>query len=460
MSSYIPKFAPIKEAQSQLNLKEGDTVVIFGEVFSRGYVNGVIDEAKSAGAQVIYSTVGRRDSEGQLRPLNGEELSEKDSPLINVPLEAGFDLENPVEKPTEKPTEKFTVKFTEKPDNATPSVIEQLKPYGLRDWNEAKLDWDAIEKCRQEGEKRFRTSTLEYLSQLKPYLDLSKKVIFVHTMAGGFPRAKVVMPIANRIFKGSGARFQSSKEFWDSEIGKLCALSFQEVTAETYRHLIELTRVLREDAQKQGGEISYMAYGYHGNEVLIKDQYTWYSYSPYLQGWAKLRLEEISYEAYNSGLNSTVFNVPEILTNSSSIFLGIEVVLYPLLKSLIKEGGDHPKVKELLNICESKLSDGASFENISKLTEGYLSDPKVLTYPKFETWPQHNDPEQMEKMVKASSDIIALHKDSKALMTSDLSEIIFKSTGKIMLREMTNKSRGPALWIGHDMVSKTYLKSD
>ena len=52
-----------------------------------------IDEAKKAGMKVIYSTVGRRDGEGGLRPLTAEELATKDQPLINIPLECGFDLE-------------------------------------------------------------------------------------------------------------------------------------------------------------------------------------------------------------------------------------------------------------------------------------------------------------------------------------------------------------------------------
>src|SRR4029078_4398157 len=69
-----------------------DVLVVFGEVFARGYVNGLIDEAKKAGMKVIYGTVGRRDENDELRPVTAEELAAKDQPLVNVPLECGFDL--------------------------------------------------------------------------------------------------------------------------------------------------------------------------------------------------------------------------------------------------------------------------------------------------------------------------------------------------------------------------------
>ena len=78
-------FQPLREVNPSNGYKKGDVLVVFGEVFARGYVNGLIDEAKKAGMKVIYSTVGRRDENEALRPLNDAELAEKDQPLINVP---------------------------------------------------------------------------------------------------------------------------------------------------------------------------------------------------------------------------------------------------------------------------------------------------------------------------------------------------------------------------------------
>lgn len=427
------KFNPLREFRPQAKFSAHDVVVIFGEVFERGYVNGIIDEAKKVGAQVIYSTVGRRDENQNLRPLSDEEISSKNqSPLINVPLEAGFDLEPAL-------------------NGVRP--VDQLKDYGLTGWEAAKLDWDLIEESRRKGIERFRQATTNFLKEIEKFTQPGKNLIFVHTMAGGFPRAKVVMPIANRIFKGSGTRYSSSEIFWESEIGRLCSKSFQEVTAETFSHLIELSEHLRSKIESEGGRVRYAAYGYHGNEVLVGDHYEWYSYSPYLQGFAKCRLEEISAQAFEKGVQCTVFNVPEILTNSSSIFLGVEVVLYPLLRALKKEGANSPHVQQIIKSCQSRLREGITLDDIDKKTQEYLTNRTVRSWPKFEGWPQHNGPEQMELMRQYSTSLIEMHKNQKELITAELSEVVFRACGKVIFHELW-APRAPVLWIGHDLVAK------
>ncbi len=85
-----------------------------------------------------------------------------------------------------------------------------------------------------------------------------------------------------------------------------------------------------------------MAFGYHGTEILIDGRYAWQSYSPYLQGFAKVELENIARKALHEGIQASVYNAPEILTNSSSIFLGVEVALYPLLGAMKKEAPTIP----------------------------------------------------------------------------------------------------------------------
>ena len=421
----MSEFNPIREIPKPHDYGPNDTLVVFGELFNRGYANGVVDEAKKAGMNVIYSTVGRRDADQNLRALNSEELAEKDQPLINIPLEAGFDLE--------------------KGDDEV-SPVEQLKAYGLRDWEDAKLNWASIEQAREKGRVRFRNSVTEWVNELKPQLKEGGKVVFLHTMAGGFPRAKVVMPIANKVFKGIGDRYLSSKKFWDCEIGRLCDMSFNEVTAETFAVLIELTQDIPNSR--------YLAFGYHGNEVMTGDEFKWYSYSPYLQGWAKLLLEERAAEATKKGAKACVYNVPEILTNSSSIFLGIEVVIYPLLRALIKLDPDHPLTVRLKTECETKLNDDATFDDIDRISQEFLNNPEVQAWPKYEGWPQHNGPEQMRHMREASEAIINLHKSKKDLMTGALSELVFRSCGIVMLRDSVAPG-SYASWLGHDLVAKT-----
>jgi len=50
---------------------------------------------------------------------------------------------------------------------------------------------------------------------------------------------KVFLAIANRIYKGRGERFMSSRALLDSDLGKLCLMNFDEVTANTFQYLIE-----------------------------------------------------------------------------------------------------------------------------------------------------------------------------------------------------------------------------
>src|SRR3954469_21686926 len=83
----------LREVPPPAGFKRGDVMVVFGELFQRGYANGIVDEAEKAGLTVIRSTVGRRDNEGKLRALTSEELASWPKPYINVPLEAGFDME-------------------------------------------------------------------------------------------------------------------------------------------------------------------------------------------------------------------------------------------------------------------------------------------------------------------------------------------------------------------------------
>jgi len=79
--------------------RKGDVFVLFGELFGRGYANGLVNEARKAGMTIIGVTVGRRDENNALRALTDEELATAEDNLggriINVPLMAGFDLDAP-----------------------------------------------------------------------------------------------------------------------------------------------------------------------------------------------------------------------------------------------------------------------------------------------------------------------------------------------------------------------------
>ncbi len=432
MLGMAKSFEAMRTIPPEAGYGPGDVMIVFGELFQRGYANGIVDQAKACGMKVLFSTVGRRESEGPLRALNASELAEKDQPLVNIPLEAGFDM-SPAE------------------DGQMP--IDQLKGLKLSDWENAKLEWKKLEQSKKTARESFRNRVREYLAEVEKQIPPGANLLFVHTMAGGVPRAKIIMPVMNRVFKGHGDRYASSEEFWNGDLGRFASESFYEVTAETYRDLIELSEGLRSRKESEGKKVSYVAYGYHGTEVLCGEKYQWQSYSPYLQGFAKIRLEEVAEEAWQKGIKASVFNAPEILTNSSSVFLGVEISLYALLGALRKEAGSNPKVQEFCGSVMAKMKTEVSEKMIMDRIQNYLESEVIKKWSIFPKWPQHNGPEQMMAMREASTDLIDMHKDPKQMITSDLSELVFTACGGLMFRAAWSPQK-PVWWIGHDVVAK------
>ena len=293
----------------------------------------------------------------------------------------------------------------------------------MSEWKNISINFNELEYVISSSQKKFRARTQAFIESLKNELPPDGNIIFAHTMAGGIPRAKLVMPAMNRIFKGIGKRFQSSKEFVETDLGEICLKSFNEVTAETFKILIEETEELRQQRKEGPYKVSYTAFGYHGCEALAGHTYVWQSYAPYLQGWAKIRLEEIATQSFKNNIQASVFNAPEILTDSSSVFLGVEVCLYPLLTALRKEGlpADHYIFKD----CESRLNPGYTLSDIEGFAQDYLDHDATAALSQMDSWPHHNDPQQMEKMRTASQQLIDMHRDKKDLMAALLSEIVF-----------------------------------
>lgn len=422
----------LRTTPSTAGYKKGDVMVLFGELFSKGYANGIVDEAEKMGMTIVRSTVGRRDSDGSLRALNEEELKEQAQPFINIPLEAGFDME---------------------PDSTGTTPCDQLKGIKMKDWDGDHLDWDKIKESQEKGINRFKTNVSAYMEELKQYIPEGANVLFVHTMAGGVPRAKILMPVMNKVFKGRGDRFISSQALFDSPLGKFSQTNFSEVTAHTFKHLVDLSSSLRSSIENNGGKAAYVAYGYHGTEILIDNEYKWQTYTPYFQGWAKMELENHCKDFMAQGISCTVFNCPEILTNSSSIFQGVEVSLYPLLGAIQKEGEASEYCKKALDKCRAMMKDEHDFNEIMDFVSGYVKNELTVTHSSFEKWPQQNTKEQMEYMLDSSEHLISMHKDPKQLMTFPLSEEVFKATGQLMLHESWQLSK-PVLWLNHDIVAK------
>jgi hypothetical protein len=426
----------LRQPPAAAQYKKGDVLVLCGELFGRGYANGIVDEARKAGMTIIGTTVGRRDADGTLRALNGEELAEAEAniggKIINIPLEAGFDME---------------------PCGADGrSVSDQLKGVKPDDWDKVRFNWDDVAQARLQGSRRFRANLGRVADELAAMLPSGAKVIFAHTMAGGIPRARVFMPLLNRVFKGQGERFLASEAFWNSDLGKLCKISFDEVTADTFRHLIDATAALRDKVDAR-----YTAFGYHGCEVLIDGAYTWQSYTPYLQGWAKIRLEEIVEATWKDGIKATVFNCPEILTNSSALFLGVENSLYMLLAALDKEAPG-PESDHVKKACLSLLADGITIDDLLVTAHAYLTDPLNIAGRDLSGWPQHNNLPLQELMLNSSAKLIAMNKNPKEIVCAVLSQEVFRGVGRLMF-DFSWMPDAPVVWLNHDVIAKS-LKSN
>lgn len=431
----MTKYNPMRELPAKAGYGKGDVLVLCGELFGRGYANGIVEEARAKGMTIIGATVGRRDADGKLRALIGEELATAEEflggTIINVPLEAGFDME---------PAE----------DGRSP--LDQLKGVKPDDWEGVRLDWDGIEQSRQRGVKRFTTALAAFVAELEKLIPAGANVLFVHTMAGGIPRARLFMPLLNRVFKGQGERFLSSEAFWNSDLGQLCRISFDEVTADTLTHLIDTTAGVRERIAAGGGRVSYAAYGYHGTEVLIDGAYTWQSYTPYLQGWAKMRLEEAAAAAWERGIKATVYNSPEIQTNSSGLFLGVEISLYPFLAALEKEEGG-AVYREVAEECRTLLKEGASLDALLASANDYLAAPLMVRFRDFDGWPLHNTPEQAEYMLTRATELLDMNANPKEIVCAVLSRGVFTGVGRLMF-DSSWQPAAPVFWLNHDIVSK------
>ncbi|MDH2916547.1 MAG: hypothetical protein PXX77_06670 [Gallionella sp.] len=426
---------PLRDVPQSNIFRKGDVFVLFGELFGRGYANGLVNEARKAGMTIVGITVGRRDDNNTLRPLTAEELAAAETNLggriINVPLMAGFDLDAPAGEPT--PT-------------------DLLANMTLKSWQDDKLDWAHIEKCRTVGVQRFKDSVAKVMAELDGMIPNGANAFFAHTMAGGIPKVKVFLAIANRIYKGRGERFMSSSALLNSDLGKLILMNFDEVTANSFQYLIEGSAAIRARLEKSGGQVRYTAYGYHGTEILIDGRYQWQTYTSYTQGKAKMRLESIAEAAWEQGIKATCYNCPEIRTNSSDIFVGVELSLFPLLKALKQEGGG-AWAETQWQACRDVLQEGQTLEGLLKTIDAYNDSAVMAGFRNFAAWPMPNSPELADVMIGTSDDITKMHKSRDALVTDVLSSLVLEGTGPLMFHESSNPS-GPVLWLNHDVIAK------
>lgn len=415
--------------------RKGDVFVLFGELFGCGYATGLLDQARKTGMQIVGITVGRRDENNALRPLTDDELAAAEARLggtiINVPLMAGFDLGAPAE-------------------GSTPTDL--LAGMTLESWEHDKLDWEHIERCKAVATARFTNSLSQVMAILDGMIADGRNVFFAHTMAGGIPKAKVFLVVANRIYKGTGSRHLSSQALLDSDMGKLILQNFDEVSANTFRHLIDFSAAIRERVEASGGQVRYTAYGYHGTGILIKNEYRWQTYTNYTQGYAKMRLESIAEDAWAVGVKAAVYNCPEIRTNSSDVFTGIELPLIPLLLALKKENGGR-WAAEQWRACAELLADGFTVDDVIRQISDLQASEVMIPFYDFSAWPMPNSQAQADLTIGTSNEITRMHRDSKVMISDLLSALVVEATGQRIFGA-SSSPRGPVRWLNHDVVAR------
>jgi hypothetical protein len=438
-SPEIPmRYHPLRDLPAPGGWRPGDVLVVFGELFGRGYANGIVDEARRAGMTLLGATVGRRDgSDGAVRPLDAAELAAAEANLggriVNVPLEAGFDLEAV---------------------DGAPSPVEQLKRLKGENWRELTFDQAALAASRAAGAARFERNLAAFAAELDRLVPAGANLLIVHTMAGGVPRARSLLPLMTRLFRGTGEKHLASGPVWETELGRLWGSSFEEVTARTFERLVAATAPLR----TAGRRVRYLAYGYHGCEVLVGGRPSWQSYTPYLQGWAKQGLERHAEAAWRDGVRGTVFNAPEIWTNSSALFSGVELSLYPLLASVREAGraaggAGTAAAEAIWARCRALLREGATLEAMLERADRFLADPVLAPFRDLATWPHHSTRAEMELMLPAADEVLAFSADQKNTVAGELSRLVFGAVGRLMLAEAWEPA-APVCWLGHDVIAK------
>ena len=418
--------------------RRGDVFLLFGELFGRGYATGLVEQARNAGMRIVGITVGRRDENNDLRELTPVELSEAEARLggtiINIPLMAGFDLDAP---------------------DGGPTPTELLSRLTLENWEREKLDWDYVERCIEVASRRFDCALSRVMAVLDAMVPAGRNVFFAHTMAGGIPKAKAFLVVANRVYKGTGSRHMSSQRLLDSDMGKLVLRNFDAVSADTFGRLIDASSSIRERVESSGGQVRYTAYGYHGTGILIGGEYRWQTYTNYTQGYAKMRLEGIAEQAWASGIKATVFNCPEIRTNSSDVFTGIELPLIPLLLALRNEGGGQ-WAEDQWRACGALLKDGFTVDDLVRRIEHMQESAVMEPFYDFTAWPLPNSQAQADLTIGTSSEIAEMHLDGKSLVSDLLSSLVVEATGGLIF-DASSSPEGPVVWLNHDIVARRLI---
>jgi hypothetical protein len=99
------------------------------------------------------------------------------------------------------------------------------------------------------------------------------------------------------------------------------------------------------------------------------------------------------------------------------------------------------------------LREGETLDGLLSRADAYLASPVLSAIVEYDSWPQHNTPEQAELMLAASSELMGMHADQKQLICAELSRIVFLATGRLILHGSWNPA-APAVWLNHVVIAR------
>jgi len=76
-------------------------------------------------------------------------------------------------------------------------------------------------------------------------------------------------------------------------------------------------------------------------------------------------------------------------------------------------------------------------------------------FDKLSEWPHHSTREQMELMLAASAELIAMNKSPKEIVCAPLSRVVFNSVGYLMFHDSWAPEK-PVAWLNHEVIAKQF----
>ncbi len=154
-----------------------------------------------------------------------------------------------------------------------------------------------------------------------------------------------------------------------------------------------------------------------------------------------MALERIAEDAWATGVKATVYSCPEIRTNSSDVFTGIELPLIPLLLALRKENGGRWAEEQWL-ACQRLLADGVTMDDVFRKITAMQASDVMRPFYDFSAWPMANSQAQADLTIGTSNEITAMHRGTKVMISDHLSGLVVEATGQLIFGESSNPS-GP-----------------